>query len=136
MKKQLWKFGLLLALLMQTDSLAVTILRYLKVDVDKIANELASAIFVDVPNELDEQDQNDYGDSIRSANANNREKMYSGANSSAYEDLGDLEKFGTNLNKLAQEGKLDPVIGRKEEIDRVIQILSRRTKNNKSLLFA
>ncbi|MFM7813270.1 MAG: ATP-dependent Clp protease ATP-binding subunit, partial [Flavobacteriales bacterium] len=41
-----------------------------------------------------------------------------------------LEKYAKNLNKLAHDGKLDPVIGRDEEIRRVMQILSRRTKNN------
>src|SRR5436190_7919772 len=45
-----------------------------------------------------------------------------------------LEKYGRELTKLAREGKLDPVIGRDEEIRRVIQILSRRTKNNPVLI--
>jgi len=45
-----------------------------------------------------------------------------------------LDAFGRDLNQLAKEGKLDPVIGRKLEIERVIQILSRRTKNNPVLL--
>ena len=45
-----------------------------------------------------------------------------------------LEKYAKNLNKLAQEGKLDPVIGRDEEIRRLLQILSRRTKNNPILV--
>ncbi len=45
-----------------------------------------------------------------------------------------LEKYGRDLTKLAQSGKLDPVIGRDEEIRRVIQILSRRTKNNPVLI--
>jgi len=45
-----------------------------------------------------------------------------------------LEKFGKDLTKMAREGKLDPVIGRKDEIDRVIHILSRRTKNNPVLI--
>jgi ATP-dependent Clp protease ATP-binding subunit ClpB len=45
-----------------------------------------------------------------------------------------LERFGTDLTKRAQEGKLDPVIGRDEEIRRVIQVLSRRTKNNPVLI--
>ncbi len=45
-----------------------------------------------------------------------------------------LEKYAKNLNKLAQDGKLDPVIGRDEEIRRVLQILSRRTKNNPILI--
>ncbi|GBL52383.1 ATP-dependent chaperone protein ClpB [Candidozyma auris] len=45
-----------------------------------------------------------------------------------------LEKYGTNLTDLAKEGKLDPVIGRDEEIRRTIQVLSRRTKNNPVLI--
>jgi ATP-dependent Clp protease ATP-binding subunit ClpB len=45
-----------------------------------------------------------------------------------------LEKYAKNLNKLASEGKLDPVIGRDEEIRRILQILSRRTKNNPILV--
>ena len=45
-----------------------------------------------------------------------------------------LDAFGRDLTRLAQEGKLDPVIGRKDEIERVIQILARRTKNNPVLL--
>jgi len=45
-----------------------------------------------------------------------------------------IDAYGRNLNKLAKEGKLDPVIGRKEEIQRILQILSRRTKNNPVLL--
>lgn len=45
-----------------------------------------------------------------------------------------LDEFGRDLNKLVQEGKIDPVIGRDKEIERVIQILSRRTKNNPVLI--
>lgn len=45
-----------------------------------------------------------------------------------------IDAYGRNLNKLAREGKLDPVIGRAGEIERIIQILSRRTKNNPVLL--
>jgi ATP-dependent Clp protease ATP-binding subunit ClpB len=45
-----------------------------------------------------------------------------------------LERFGKDLTELAEQGKLDPVIGRDEEIRRVIQVLSRRTKNNPVLI--
>lgn len=45
-----------------------------------------------------------------------------------------LDKYSINLNRLAKEGKIDPVIGREEEIRRVLQILSRRTKNNPILI--
>ena len=45
-----------------------------------------------------------------------------------------LDKFGVNLTRLAREGKIDPVIGREQEIERVVQILSRRKKNNPILI--
>ena len=45
-----------------------------------------------------------------------------------------LDESGTNLTKLASESKLDPVVGRHSEIDRVVQILGRRTKNNPVLI--
>ncbi|HET6947031.1 MAG TPA: Clp protease N-terminal domain-containing protein, partial [bacterium] len=45
-----------------------------------------------------------------------------------------LDEFGRDLTKLARDGKLDPVIGREREIERVIQVLSRRTKNNPALI--
>jgi len=55
-------------------------------------------------------------------------------NENAEERYQTLEKFGLDLTKRAREGKLDPVIGRDEEIRRVIQVLSRRTKNNPVLI--
>jgi ATP-dependent Clp protease ATP-binding subunit ClpB len=59
------------------------------------------------------------------------QKATSSSNEQTFQSL---EKFAKNLNKLAQDGKLDPVIGRDEEIRRVLQILSRRTKNNPILI--
>jgi ATP-dependent Clp protease ATP-binding subunit ClpB len=53
---------------------------------------------------------------------------------SAEEQYEALEKYGIDLVKMAEEGKLDPVIGRDEEIRRLVQILSRRTKNNPILV--
>jgi ATP-dependent Clp protease ATP-binding subunit ClpB len=53
---------------------------------------------------------------------------------SAEETYNSLNKYAVNLNKMAEEGKLDPVIGRDEEIRRVLQILTRRTKNNPMLV--
>lgn len=49
-------------------------------------------------------------------------------------DLGELKDFATDLNELAKAGKIDPVVGRDQEISRVVQILSRRTKNNPVLI--
>jgi ATP-dependent Clp protease ATP-binding subunit ClpB len=53
---------------------------------------------------------------------------------SAEDNYNSLDKYAKNLNKMAEEGKLDPVIGRNEEIRRILQILSRRTKNNPMLV--
>ena len=50
------------------------------------------------------------------------------------EDESALEEFGYNLNERAEQGKIDPVIGRKDEIERIIQVLVRRTKNNPVLI--
>ncbi len=61
----------------------------------------------------------------------------SGAGNSGKNEQGQdnsLAQFGRDLTELARQGKIDPVIGRREEIDRVIQILSRRTKNNPCLI--
>ena len=55
-------------------------------------------------------------------------------NKNAEENLKALEKYSNDLTKLAQNGKLDPVIGRDEEVRRIIQVLNRRTKNNPVLI--
>ena len=56
-------------------------------------------------------------------------------NESINENENVLEKYGRNIVSLAKDGKIDPVIGRSEEIQRLIQILSRRTKKNCSVSF-
>ena len=61
----------------------------------------------------------------------NGERVTSASQEETYQSL---EKYAKNLNALAQKGKLDPVIGRDEEIRRVLQILTRRTKNNPMLV--
>lgn len=61
----------------------------------------------------------------------NGEKVTSASQEETYQSL---EKYAKNLNDMAQKGKLDPVIGRDEEIRRVLQILTRRTKNNPMLV--
>jgi ATP-dependent Clp protease ATP-binding subunit ClpB len=56
------------------------------------------------------------------------------AQSASQEEQSPLERFGRDLTEMAEQGKLDPVIGRDEEIRRVVQVLSRRTKNNPVLI--
>lgn len=69
---------------------------------------------------------------ILGSSSNGNHSGQEGANNNG--DLGDLTDFATDLNESAKQGKIDPVIGRDTEIQRVIQILSRRTKNNPVLI--
>lgn len=73
-------------------------------------------------------------DIIRALGEENATAAAGGGRSSGSKRTVTLEEFGTNLTKLAGEGKLDPVVGREKEIERVIQILGRRTKNNPVLV--
>ena len=128
---------LLLAVLLDSDSVAVAILRALKVNIDKMAEEIAEYLMGGVEPDFEEEENEQepmFSSSIKTANANNRQQRYGTEKANTEADLGELAKFGVNLNKQALDGKLDPVIGRKNEIDRVIQILSRRTKNNPVLI--
>ena len=78
---------------------------------------------------------NDIVDAIRhilGSSSNGDHSGQEGANNNG--DLGELTDFATDLNESAKQGKIDPVIGRDTEIQRVIQILSRRTKNNPVLI--
>ena len=128
---------LLLAVLIDKDSTAVTILRALKVNVDAVIEGLSETLFEQFEEEEFEQpepEESVFGKSFVGANQRDTQAKKQFERASKKDDLGDLNKFGVNLNRLAEEGKLDPVIGRKEELDRVIQILSRRSKNNPVLI--
>lgn len=77
---------------------------------------------------------NDIVDTIRTILGSSDSASHSGEDRKDNSSLGELADFGTDLNELAKQGKIDPVIGRDKEIARVIQILSRRTKNNPVLI--
>ena len=125
---------LLLAVLLDSECMAVAILRQLRVNVDRIIAELEDALFgnfemEDIPEEEESLFSKSYtGGGVGAKPQRRQDKQ------PQQDDLGELSKFGINLNKQAEDGKLDPVIGRKNEIDRVIQILSRRTKTNPVLI--
>ena len=124
---------LLLAVLLDSECMAVAILRQIRVDVDAVAEGLAQSLYGNDEEEYAEREDDMLGGAYAHAGAG--QKPHKNAEKENGEDnLGELSKFGVNLNKQAQDGKLDPVIGRKNEIDRVIQILSRRTKNNPVLI--
>lgn len=102
---------ILLALLRETDSGAVKILNACSVDEESFIQELA------------EKYSRSDGD-FKSSKSGKKGKSTTPT----------LDEFGTDLTEKARDGKIDPVIGREKEIERVIQILSRRTKNNPCLI--
>ena len=106
---------LLIGIMREGDSIAVRIMLDLGVNPQKLYNEIIKVINED-------------------ENANINEKQSNGKGRGSYNQTPTLNQYGTDLTKKAAEGKLDPVIGRKTEIQRVIQILSRRTKNNPCLI--
>ena len=105
---------LLMGILREGDSIAVRIMIELNVDLPKIYNEIINVI-------------NETEDISQDKGTNKGEK-------GSFNSTPTLNQFGEDLTKKAVDGKLDPVIGRNEEIQRVIQILSRRTKNNPCLI--
>ena len=108
---------LLIGIMREGDSIAVRILLDLNVSIPKLYNEIVKII-------------NEDADSM------NRESQDSkaGKRKGSYNSTPTLNQFGEDLTKKAEEGKLDPIVGRDTEIQRVIQILSRRTKNNPCLI--
>ena len=125
---------LLLAILLVSDSTAVAILKAMRINVERLAEEIAESLISATVNQQTEDEEQESESVFSSVARNGTSHFTNQPSSNAKTDLGELEKFGTNLNKQAEEGRLDPVIGRKNEIDRVIQILSRRTKNNPVLI--
>ena len=109
---------LLIGILREGDCIAAKILLDLNANIPKLYNEIVKVI-----NE---------GENYNSADEQSGNSRQRGKGS--YNQTPTLNQFGEDLTKKAEEGKLDPIIGRKEEIERVIQILSRRTKNNPCLI--
>ena len=105
---------ILIGIMREADSIAVRIMLDLGVNPQKLYNEIVKVL---------EEDEN----------INNQEGN-SNKNSGSFNSTPTLNQYGTDLTKEASMGKLDPVIGRKNEIERVVQILSRRTKNNPCLI--
>ena len=104
---------ILIALIADGDSYAVRFLRSTGVQLNSIVKNLNETLG-------STETENGFSDSDESKPKNSSTKM--------------LDKFGRDLTEIAKKGGIDPVIGRQNEIERVIQILSRRTKNNPCLI--
>ena len=101
---------LLIGILSDTDNFAIRFINNVGADVSMIINESLKASGIDPKAQATRKEQ------------------------SSGKDGGTLEKYGIDLTEEARKGKIDPVIGRETEIERVVQILCRRTKNNPCLI--
>ncbi len=125
---------LLLAILKHKDNLAAKLLE----DNDVTYKELFNSMFQPASHpknsgvDYDEEDEEEQAptDSSKSASTSQKKKTEKKANS----DHPAIDNFGFDLTRAAAEGKLDPVVGREKEIERLAQILSRRKKNNPVLI--
>ncbi len=113
---------LLLALLNESDCVAVRILEGLGVSVNDLRNDIAAFLGSSVG-----------GERSGGFERNGRDAE-NGVSSTVLDSAPNLKNFGRDLNAMAKAGKMDPIIGRESETERVIQILSRRTKNNPCLI--
>lgn len=117
---------MLLAILLDDDSMAVRYLRRMHVNIDEILSKIDSEIGETKPDPAMEE----YFDNLMSGKMRRAGQTESRQNARSAVEI----PYGTDLTQKAREGKLDPVIGRRKEIDKVVQILSRRTKNNPVLV--
>jgi len=117
---------ILLGLLREGEGVAAQVLKNLEVDLDRTRNEVLKELD---PNFNPEEGQEHEG-------SGDEEEMASASGSSSRKEgkTPALKAFGRDLTEMASKGELDPVIGRAEEIERVIQILCRRSKNNPVLI--
>ena len=118
---------ILLGLLREGEGVAAQVLKNLEVDLDRTRNEVLKELDPNFnPAEEGEEgvDSEAEGEEAAAGSASSRKEAKTPA----------LKAFGRDLTEIAAKGELDPVIGRSEEIERVIQILCRRSKNNPVLI--
>ena len=120
---------LLIALLRETSSIAAKILISLGANPQKLYSDVLNMLSDDDGEAIGNGSQ--YGGYGQYGTGDNSEKQ---SGRSQKSDCPTLMKFGRDLTQMAREGKLDPIIGRDKAIERVIQILSRRSKNNPCLI--
>lgn len=107
---------ILIALLKEGDSIAIRLLNTIGVNLQKMYIDILTALGLDIS-----QARNDYAN-------------YKNSGNSSKSQTPTLDLYSRDLTEYAKTGKLDPVIGREAEVQRVIQILSRRTKNNPCII--
>lgn len=126
---------LLLALLKDKNNLAATILEENNVSYKNVFEQLTLQPDITSGYGLndDEEDDEDMNNPASGNSASGPQQTQSAQRKTAH-DTPVIDNFGTDMTKAAEEGKLDPVVGREKEIERLAQILSRRKKNNPILI--
>ncbi len=125
---------MLLSVMSSNECLAMRILRALGVNISKLSSKIELALAGSLP-EAEEEDDNDplnLFEGFFSTPTSGSPKKKESKSSPALDK--NILQYGADLTQKAREGKIDPVIGRKKEIDKIIQVLSRRTKNNPVLI--
>lgn len=122
---------ILLGLLREGDGVAARVLKSLDVDIERCRDEILSELD---PNFAGEGSQSGESGGASPAGAGGGGGAAAGTEEKRELKTPALKAFGRDLTELARNGELDPVIGRKQEIRRVVQILCRRTKNNPVLI--
>ena len=121
---------MLFAILVDDESVAVRLLRMLGVDLDALLGALDEEIGIPAPAAESAEEERARGSIFSRAAKQNFHENGQSAGKTGAAPL----RYGVDLTQKAREGKVDPVIGRKKEIDKIIQVLSRRTKNNPVLI--
>ncbi|HIQ66056.1 MAG TPA: ATP-dependent Clp protease ATP-binding subunit [Candidatus Coproplasma stercoravium] len=126
---------MLYAVMSEPSCLAVKIFEALGVNVTRLAAKLEVVLHEGL-NDDDEgvEESNPFARFFSVFGSGEKPRQTQRGQNKAESLGGEIEKYGTNLTQKAREGKIDPVIGRKKEIDKIIQVLSRRTKNNPVLI--
>ncbi len=126
---------LLLGLLRQTDGVAVQVLENLNINLKEVRKEVLKELEsfnLQLPPSSPASGQP--GGTAGAGAGKGLDRGFAAANAAGNDKLPALKAYGLDLTELAKEGKLDPVIGRKDEVERLILILCRRRKNNPVLV--
>ncbi|MBN2843910.1 MAG: ATP-dependent Clp protease ATP-binding subunit [Sedimentisphaerales bacterium] len=124
---------LLLGLLRESEGVAAQVLMNLGLKLDKVREEVLNLLGAGLDNaEINPQTNNTSNPASESMGGTGSDSF--GSSKTSKSKTPALDSFGRDLTELARQGQLDPVIGRKNEIERVLQVLCRRTKNNPVLI--
>lgn len=121
----------LLAILRDKNNMAASVLEANDVNYKKVFEQLS--LQPDISSGMGFSEDEDDEDELNSPRSEERQQAQTASKKPA-NDTPVLDNFGTDMTKAAEEGKLDPVVGREQEIERLAQILSRRKKNNPILI--